>query len=129
MISIIAYSHWMVKSATGFVVPEGEYLTLGPKTVSVTQFPAVLIPACASSSPAFFIMYSKYKLNKQGDYIQTWCTSFPFWNQSAVPCPVLTVASWPAYRFLRRKVRWSRIPISWRIFHCLLWSTQSKFLA
>ena len=29
---------------------------------------------------------------------------------------VLTVASWPAYRFLRRQVRWSGIPISWRIF-------------
>ena len=29
-----------------------------------------------------------------------------------VPCPVLTVASWPAYRFLRRQVRWSGIPIS-----------------
>ena len=29
---------------------------------------------------------------------------------------VLTVAFWPAYRFLRRQVRWSGIPISWRIF-------------
>ena len=28
---------------------------------------------------------------------------FSIWNQSAVPCPVLTVASWPAYRFLKRK--------------------------
>ena len=28
-------------------------------------------------------------------------TPFPIWNQSVVPCPVLTVASWPAYRFLR----------------------------
>ncbi|KAB0386653.1 hypothetical protein FD755_001609 [Muntiacus reevesi] len=28
--------------------------------------PAVLIPACASSSPAFLMMYSAYKLNKQG---------------------------------------------------------------
>ena len=46
-----------------------------------------------------------------------------------VPCPVLTLASWPAYRFLRRKVRWSGIPISLRIFHSLLWSTQSKALA
>ena len=43
--------------------------------------------------------------------------------------PVLTVASWPAYRFLKRQVRWSGIPISWRIFHSLLWSTQSKALA
>ena len=65
----------MVKSATGFVVPEGEYLILGPKTVSVTQFPAVLIlavliSACASSSPAFLMMCSAYKLNKQGNNIQ-----------------------------------------------------------
>ena len=37
-------------------------------------------------------------------------------NQSVVPCPVLTVASWPAYRFLRRQVKWSSIPISLRIF-------------
>ena len=45
------------------------------------------------------------KLNKQGDNIQPWRTPFPIWNQSVVPCPVLTVASWPAYRFLRRQVR------------------------
>ena len=37
-------------------------------------------------------------------------------NQSVVPCSVVTVVSWPAYRFLRRQVRWSGIPISWRIF-------------
>ena len=71
-------------------------------------------------------MYSAYKLNKQGDNIQPWRTPFPIWNQSVVPCPVLTVASWPAYRYLRMKVRWSTIPISWRIFHSLLWFTQSK---
>ena len=35
-------------------------------------------------------------------------------------------ASWPADRFCRRQVRWYDIPISWRIFHSLLWSTQSK---
>ena len=63
--------------------------------------PAILIPACASSSPAFLMMYSVYKLNKQGDNIQPWHTPFPFWNQSIVPCPVLTVASWPAYSFSR----------------------------
>ena len=32
--------------------------------------PAVWIPACASSSPAFLMMYSAYKLNKLGDNIQ-----------------------------------------------------------
>ena len=31
---------------------------------------AILIPACASSSPAFLMMYSAYKLSKQGDNIQ-----------------------------------------------------------
>ena len=70
---------------------------------------AILIPACASSSPAFLMMYSSYKLNKQGDNIQPLHTPFPIWNQSVVPCPVLTVASWPAYRFLKRQVRWSGI--------------------
>ena len=34
--------------------------------------PAILIPACASSSPAFLMMYSAHKLNKQGDNIQPW---------------------------------------------------------
>ena len=58
--------------------------------------PAILIPACASSSSAFLTMYSSCKLNKQGDNIQPWRTPFPIWNQSAVPCSVLTVASWPA---------------------------------
>ena len=90
---------------------------------------AILIPACASPSPAFLMMYSAYKLNKQGDNIQPWCTPFPIWKQSVVPCPVLTVSSWPAYRFLRRQARWSGIPILFRIFHCLLWSTQPKALA
>ena len=62
---------------------------------------ANLIPICGSFTPAFLTMYSAYKLNKQGDNIQPWRTPFPIWYQSVVPCPVLTVASWPAYRFLR----------------------------
>ena len=40
------------------------------------------------------------------------CTPFPICNQSVVPWPVLIVASWPAYRFLRRQIRWFVIPIS-----------------
>ena len=90
---------------------------------------AILIPACAWSSPAFLMMYSAYKVNNQGDNIKPWCTLFPIWNQSVVPCPVVTVASWPAYRFLKRQVRWSGVPISFRIFQNVLWSTQSKALA
>ena len=37
------------------------------------------------------------------------------------------VASWPAYRFLRRQVSWSVSPISWRIFHSLLLCTQRLY--
>ena len=90
---------------------------------------AILIPACASSSPEFHMMYSAYKLNNQSDNTQPRRTPFPIWNQSVIQCAVLTVASWPAYRFLRRQLRWSGIPISWRISHNLLWSTQSNALA
>ena len=60
--------------------------------------PEILIPACGSSSPVFHMMYFAYRLNKQGDNIQPWHTPFPIWNLSVVPCLVLTVASWPAYR-------------------------------
>ena len=80
---------------------------------------AILIPACASSSLAFCLICSAYKLNKQEDNILPWHTPFPIWNQFIVPCLVLTVSSWPAYRFLRRQVMWAGIPISWRIFHSL----------
>ena len=89
---------------------------------------AVLIPTWDSYSLAFYIMYSAYKLNKQGDNIQPFCTPFPILNQSIVPCRVLTIAFWPTYRFLKRQVRWSGVLISLRIFHSLLWSTQSKAL-
>ena len=43
---------------------------------------AILIPACASPSPAFLMMYSAYKLNKQDDNTQPWWIPFPIWNQS-----------------------------------------------
>ena len=66
--------------------------------------PAFLIPAFASSSPVFLLMYSAYKLSKQGDNIQHWHTPLPIWNQSVL-CPIVTVASWPAYRFLKSQVR------------------------
>ena len=53
----------------------------------------ILTPARKSSSLAFCIMYSACKLNKQGDNIKPWRTPFPIWNQSVVPCPVLTVTN------------------------------------
>ena len=52
--------------------------------------------------------------------MQPWHTPFPIWKQSVVPCPVLTVASWPAYRSLKRQVRWSGVPISFRIFQFIV---------
>ena len=54
---------------------------------------AILILACALASAVFHMIYSAYKLNKQGDNIQPLHTPFPIWSQSVVPCPVLTVAS------------------------------------
>ena len=51
-------------------------------------FPTILIPASsrvmdASSSPAFRMMCSAYKLNEQGNSIQPWCTTpFLILNQS-----------------------------------------------
>ena len=36
---------------------------------------------------------------------------FLFGTRLLVLCPVLTVASWPAYRFLKREVKWSGIPV------------------
>ena len=53
--------------------------------------------------------------------------SFPNSKQSIVPYLVLIVASWPAYRFLRRQVRWSCIPISWRIFQFVVIHTVKGF--
>ena len=50
------------------------------------------------------------------------------WKQSIVSCLILTVASCPAYRFLRNQIRCSGLPIPWRIFHSFLSSTQSKAL-
>ena len=37
----------------------------------------ILIPACASSSLTFCMMYCAFKLNKQGDKIQPWRAPFP----------------------------------------------------
>ena len=88
---------------------------------------AILTPACASSKIAFHMMYSAYKLNKQDDNIEPWCTPFSIWNQSVVPCPVLTVASWPVHRILWGQAICSGIPISLRIFDSFLLSTVKGF--
>ena len=63
-------------------------------------------------------------INKANN-IQPW--RFPIWNQSVVPCLVLTVKSWPAYRSLRRQVRWFGIPISLRTFQFVVIHTVNRF--
>ena len=93
----------------------------------LTFLPAIFIPACASPSPAFHMMHFAYKLNKQDAKIQPWRTPFPILIQSVVPCLVLIFASSSAYRFLRRQVKWSGIPISWRIFQFVVIHTAKGF--
>ena len=67
-----------------------------------------------SMSKLHDIYMRNLKIQQSSEHnIQPWCTPFPIWNQSVVPCPVLTVASWPAYRFLKMQVRWSRVGL-WR---------------
>ena len=63
--------------------------------------PAILIPAYNSTSPAFHMMCSVYKLNKKGDNKQPHHNPFSILNQSIVQYKDLTVASWPVYMFLR----------------------------
>ena len=94
--STFSLSYFSSSSLSAIRVVSSAYLKL------LILLLANLIPACASSSPTFCMMYSAYKLIKQDDNIQPWY-SFPICNQSVVPCPILTVASWPAYRFLRRQ--------------------------
>ena len=64
----------LISSLSAIRVVSSAYLRL------LIFLPAILIPACASSSPEFLMMYSAYKLNKQGDNIQPWCTPFPAWD-------------------------------------------------
>ena len=82
--------------------------------------PAVLILTWALSNLAFHMMLSAYKLNKQDDNIQPWHNPFPILNHSVFPYMVLTAASWPANRFLRRQISCFVIPISLRIVQFLI---------
>ena len=54
--------------------------------------PEILILACDSYSLAFLMMYSAYKLNKQGDNIQSCLTPFPIWWLQ--PWTQKTFATW-----------------------------------
>ena len=58
----------------------------------------------------------------------TWLSDWTLLNWTVVPCLALAVASWSAYRVLRRQVWWSHTLIYSRISHNLLWPRESKVL-
>ena len=96
-----------LKFSACWVLSQLFYSSLLPSSRSAWQswFPSSLV---------FRMMYSSQKLNKQGANIVL-TNSFP--NFEPVCCSMSgSVASLPTYRFLRRQVRWSGIPISQRIF-------------
>ena len=105
-------------SLSAFRVVSSAYLSL-----------PILIPACYSCSPLFLMMCSVYRLKNQGDSRQPCLTSFLILNQSVVPYMVLTFVYWLAYRFIRRQVRWSGIPVSLRAFCSLSWSRVKGFIS
>ena len=109
LLSLLSRGSYSSSSLSAIRVVSNAYLRL------LIFLLAILIQGCTSSSPVFLIVYSAYKLNKQGDNIQPWSTPFPIWTQSVVPCLIVTVAPLPAYRLLERQVRWSGSPISLRI--------------
>ena len=82
--------------------------------------PAILIPAYDSSNPAFLMMYSAYKSNKQSNNIQPCRTAFPILNQSVVQCKVLIVASWPAYISSRSYFKFFWVYTT-NLNYCVIW--------
>ena len=88
---------------------------------------AIRVVSFAYHSLAFHMIYSAYELNKEDGNIQPWSTLFPVLNQYGVPCPVLTVVSWPTHSFLRKQVRWSGILISLRILQFVVIHTVKGF--
>ena len=94
----------------------------------------LLIPACKSFSLASLKVCSADKLNKQDNNKQPCCIPFSILNQSVVSYRVLTVASWPAYKFLRRckflvhivlNLQHERF-LAWK--YCTLWSYKILFV-
>ena len=81
----------------------------------------ILIPACYSPSPAFLTMCSAWRLNKQGRSRRACGAPFSILNQSVVPHRVLL--------FVRRRVRWSGIPVSLRAFQFVVIHTVKGFSA
>jgi len=61
------------------------------------------------------MIYSAYKLNKQGDNIQSWCTPFPIWNQSIIlqgaGAPPMAKVMRKEAQYMQRRNRASGVPL------------------
>ena len=111
---------WMLNFKLAFSLPHQEafqvvctfrhYSGVSAYLRLLTFLLAILIPACDSSSPAFCMRYSTHKLDKQGDSHTALKYSFPSF-EPVCRSTSSSVAFWPAYRFLRRQVRWPGTPI------------------
>ena len=87
--------------------------------------PEILIPACASSNPAFHLIYSTYNLNKQDN------NSFEYSVPDLEPAHFSVSGSnfcfMTCIQVSQRQERWSGIPISWRIFPFVVIHTVKGF--
>ena len=81
---------WMLSCKPAFSLSSFTFIKRLLFTISVVSsaylrlvifLPEILNPGCPSSSPVFLMVYSAYKLNRQGDNIQPCHTPFPIWNQ------------------------------------------------
>ena len=91
--------------------------------------PEIWIPVCDSSSPVFCMMYSAYKLNKQGDRYTALKHSFPNFEPTLCSISSSNCCFLTCIQVSQEAVRWCGIPISLRILYSLFWSTQLKALA
>ena len=108
-------------SFSGIKVVSSAYLRL------LIFLPAILIPACESSNPAFHMMYSAYKLNKQGDSIQLWHTFFP---ALGIGDGLGTLACYSSWGWQRVRHNWEtdlNFP-SFEPIHCSMSGSNCSFL-
>ena len=119
-----AFHSPLSSSSRGCLIPRCSLSAIRVVSSAYLRFllflPAVLILTWALSNLSFHMMHSAYKLNKQDDNTQPWHIPFPILNHSVIPYMVLTAASWPANRFLRRQISLFVIPISLRIVQFLV---------
>ena len=89
--------------------------------------PAFLIPVCVSFALAFHLMYSAYKQVKQAGWQHT-TLMYSFSNFEPVCCFMSgsSCCFLTCIKVSQEAERWSGIPISLRISHCLLWLTHLK---